>query len=121
MDIPQEKLLDNSDLYDIPEERRQAIIDAPENVRKEVSNEELDKAYDESFALFEKWTASISEENPEGDREYLAQIQDIIENVDRALAFKYDDVMGIKRQMIFKPVRLQVLDEATLKNRLELH
>lgn len=121
MEIPKEKLLDNTDLYEIPEERKQAIIDAPENNRKEVSDEELDAAYKLALDSFKLWEESVSAEAPEGDKVHLSAIQTIVEGVDRALAFKYVDTMGIDRQMIFKPERLNCLDDSTLKNRLELH
>lgn len=120
MEIPKEKLLDNTELYEIPEDRIEAIINAPENNRKEVSDEDLDIAYKQAFALWNAWVATLSKELPEGDREILSRIQEIIERVDRALAFKYVDTMGIDRQMIFKPARLLALNDQTLKNRLEL-
>jgi hypothetical protein len=120
MEIPKEKLLDNTDLYEIPEDRKEAIINAPENMRKDVSDAELDTAYKLALDSFKQWEESVSDEFPEGDRKHLQAIQTIVEGVDRALAFKYVDTMGIDRQMIFKPQRLNNLDDATLKNRLEL-
>ena len=119
-DIPKEKLLDNSDLYEIPEHRVEDIKTNPVNDRKEVSDEELDRAYHRALSIFQKWQGSITEELPQGNKGFLADIQTIIEEVDRALAFKYKDERGIDRQMIFKPERLKNLDNTTLKNRLEL-
>lgn len=118
--IKKEKLLDNSDLYEIPEDRVDSINNSPENDRKEVTDQELDVAYKYCLECFSKWEKSICEEKPEGNKDFLTAIQNTVEEVDRALAFKYTDTMGIDRQMIFKPERLSKLSDSTLKNRLEL-
>lgn len=124
--------IDNSAYYDIDEAELKRLMDDPVNKRKDVTDEELNKAMERALELFASWQLSVKQEitdakekgeeavSPTGDKYFLGRIQAIVDEVDRPLCLNFTAIDGNPTPMLFIPERLKHLERKVILNRLEL-